>query len=174
MKNPLLCRSARSESSPDGRERFLTVPLALSSGERHRRLALASDFRLSDCRNRSTRRAGAHGGARDGRPKWLRILTITGGFSLAAMILKLMLVRILSESSAIRLAKTRKTADLQRSKTLDISFRNRKPWKVGNNGIQRGRGLPISPLTLLQLCQNYMSLCVRIGKMGLRKPALNA
>jgi len=32
----------------------------------------------------------------------------------------------LSESSAIRLAKTRKTADLQRSKTLDISSRNRK------------------------------------------------
>src|SRR5262245_23582483 len=31
--------------------------------------------------NRSTRRAGAHGGARVGRPKWLRILTITVTFS---------------------------------------------------------------------------------------------
>ena len=31
--------------------------------------------------NRSTRRAGARGGARVGRPKWVRILTITGGSS---------------------------------------------------------------------------------------------
>jgi hypothetical protein len=29
-------------------------------------------------------------------------------------------------------------------------------------------------ITLPQLCQNYMLLCVRIGKIGLRKPALNA
>jgi hypothetical protein len=36
-------------------------------------------------------------------------------------IFKVMFVRILSESSAIRLAKTRKNAGLQRSKTLDIS-----------------------------------------------------
>src|SRR5215510_1716937 len=34
--------------------------------------------------NRSTRRAGARGGARDDRPRWLRILTITGGSSMAA------------------------------------------------------------------------------------------
>ena len=32
--------------------------------------------------NRSTRRAGARGGARVGRPRWLRILTITGGSSM--------------------------------------------------------------------------------------------
>ena len=32
--------------------------------------------------NRSTRRAGARGGARVGRPRWLRILTITGGSSI--------------------------------------------------------------------------------------------
>src|SRR6266576_2933417 len=38
--------------------------------------------------NRSTRRAGARGGARVGRPRWLRILTITGGSSIAAMIFK--------------------------------------------------------------------------------------
>ena len=38
--------------------------------------------------NRSTRRAGARGGARVGRPRWLRILTITGGSSMAAMIFK--------------------------------------------------------------------------------------
>ena len=34
--------------------------------------------------NRSTRRAGARGGARVDRPRWLRILTITGGSSMAA------------------------------------------------------------------------------------------
>ena len=38
--------------------------------------------------NRSTRRAGARGGARVGRPRWLRILIITGGSSMAAMIFK--------------------------------------------------------------------------------------
>src|SRR5262249_22598038 len=35
--------------------------------------------------NRSTRRAWALGGARDGRPRWLRILTITGGFSMPVL-----------------------------------------------------------------------------------------
>ena len=39
--------------------------------------------------NRSTRRAGERGGARVGKPKWARILTITGGSSIAAMIFKL-------------------------------------------------------------------------------------
>ena len=37
----------------------------------------------------STRRAGERGGARVGKPKWVRILTITGGASIAAMIFKL-------------------------------------------------------------------------------------
>ena len=35
--------------------------------------------------NRSTRRAGERGGARVGRPRWLRILTITGGSSIAVL-----------------------------------------------------------------------------------------
>jgi len=35
--------------------------------------------------NRSNRCAGARGGARVGRPRWARILTITGGSSIAAM-----------------------------------------------------------------------------------------
>ena len=35
--------------------------------------------------NRSTRRAGERGGARVGRPRWLRILSITGGSSRAAV-----------------------------------------------------------------------------------------
>ena len=38
--------------------------------------------------NRSSRCAGARGGARVGRPRWARILTITGGSSMAAMIFK--------------------------------------------------------------------------------------
>ena len=38
--------------------------------------------------NKSNRCAGARGGARVGRPRWLRILTITGGSSMAAMIFK--------------------------------------------------------------------------------------
>ena len=38
--------------------------------------------------NRSNRCAGARGGARVGRPRWLRILKITGGSSMAAMIFK--------------------------------------------------------------------------------------
>jgi hypothetical protein len=42
---------------------------------------------------------------------------------------RLIAVRILSESSRIRLAKTGKTAGFQWSKTLDISSRNGKPWK---------------------------------------------
>jgi len=33
--------------------------------------------------NRSNRCAGARGGARVGRPRWVRILTITGGSSIA-------------------------------------------------------------------------------------------
>jgi hypothetical protein len=40
---------------------------------------------FSDCWNSSTRRAGARGGARVGRPRWLRIVTITGGSSIAVL-----------------------------------------------------------------------------------------
>src|SRR5262249_53520060 len=39
--------------------------------------------------NRSNRCAGERGGARVGRPRWVRILTITGRSSIAAMIFKL-------------------------------------------------------------------------------------
>src|SRR5215472_498235 len=35
--------------------------------------------------NRSTRRASARGGARVGRPRWLRLLMITGGSSMPAL-----------------------------------------------------------------------------------------
>jgi hypothetical protein len=39
--------------------------------------------------NKSNRCAGERGGARLGRPRWARILTITGGSSMAAMLFKL-------------------------------------------------------------------------------------
>ena len=62
---------------------FLMAPLARTQSERRRRLALASGFRLPQIVwNRSTRRAGERGGARVGRPRWLRILSITGGSSI--------------------------------------------------------------------------------------------
>ena len=63
--------------------------LARTQSEQLRRLALAGWFSAPQIVwNRSTRRAGARGGVRVGRPKWLRILTITGGSSMAAMIFK--------------------------------------------------------------------------------------
>src|SRR5262245_65996490 len=44
MKNPLLCRSARPESSREVRKRCLMAPLALSSSERCRRLGSGRQF----------------------------------------------------------------------------------------------------------------------------------
>jgi hypothetical protein len=47
-----------------------------------RRLALTTGFGSQIVWNRSNRCAGERGGARVGRPRWLRILTITGGSSI--------------------------------------------------------------------------------------------
>jgi hypothetical protein len=44
---------------------------------------------------------------------------------------KVLLCAVLSESSRIKLDKAGKTADLQRSKTVDISYRNKKLCKRG-------------------------------------------
>ena len=46
MKNPLLYRSARPESSREASERFLIETLGRTQSERHRRLALAGGFRI--------------------------------------------------------------------------------------------------------------------------------
>ena len=46
MKNPLLCRSARPESSREVRKRCLMAPFARTQSERRRRLGLASGFLL--------------------------------------------------------------------------------------------------------------------------------
>src|SRR5262249_34197811 len=53
-----------------------------------RRIALATGFGSQVVWNRSNRGAGARGGAGVGRPRWVRILTVTGGSSIAAMIFK--------------------------------------------------------------------------------------
>jgi hypothetical protein len=46
MKNPLSYWSARPESGREVRKRYLVAPLGRTQSERHRRLALASGFRL--------------------------------------------------------------------------------------------------------------------------------
>jgi hypothetical protein len=68
---------------------FRIAPLARTHGERRRRLALTTGFGSQIVWNRSNRCAGERGGARVGRPRWVRILTITGGSSMAEMIFKL-------------------------------------------------------------------------------------
>jgi hypothetical protein len=47
---------------------------------------------------------------------------------------------------------------------------------IANERLKRNRANHISwsRFTLLQLCQNYMPLCVRIGKMKVSAPASNA
>jgi hypothetical protein len=85
IKNPLLYQAARPESGREVREMSLMAPLARTQSERRRRLALAAVLVAQIVWNRSTRRAGVRGGARVGRPRWLRILTITGGSSMAAL-----------------------------------------------------------------------------------------
>src|SRR5215510_13185881 len=89
MKNPLLYRSAWPESSREASGRFLMETLGRTQSERRRRLALAGGFRLLT--SSGTDRlddAGDRGGARVDKPRWVRILTITVGSSIAAMILK--------------------------------------------------------------------------------------
>ena len=89
-KNPPLCRSARPERRSGGARKVL-YGAAPSNSERAAPSACVGK-RFSTRQvvwNRSKRCAGARGGARVGRPRWLRILTITGGSSMAAMIFKL-------------------------------------------------------------------------------------
>jgi hypothetical protein len=81
MRNPLLYQAARPESGREAREVFLIAALARTQSERRRRLALATGFGSQIVWNRSKRCAGA----RVGRPRWLRILMITGGSSMVAL-----------------------------------------------------------------------------------------
>ena len=53
---------------------FPVGALSQTQTGRHRRLALATGFGCQAVWNRSTRRAGERGGARVGKPGWVRIL----------------------------------------------------------------------------------------------------
>jgi hypothetical protein len=88
MTNPMFYRAARPESAREAREGSLgrrSVELRASGAVGWRWRAL---FGCQMVWNKSTRRAGERGEARVGRRRWLRILTITGGSSIAAMIFK--------------------------------------------------------------------------------------
>ena len=88
MKNPLLCRSLGRRAVRTGMKGSLGCrsPELRASGTVG--LRWQAIFGCQIVWNRSTRRAGARGRARVGRPRWLRILLITGGSSMAAMIFK--------------------------------------------------------------------------------------
>ena len=79
--------SGREQS---GGARNLLYPAARSNSERAAPSAcVGRRFSVAQIVwDRSIRRAVARGGARVDRPRWLRILTITGGSSIAAMIFK--------------------------------------------------------------------------------------
>src|SRR5215813_15328617 len=90
MKIPMLLRPARAAQRSEAREVCRITPLVRTQSERPGRLALATGFRL--LRLSGINRIAAQGsvaGRRVGRPRWVRILTITGGSSIAAMIFKL-------------------------------------------------------------------------------------
>ncbi|HEX2260680.1 MAG TPA: hypothetical protein VHJ56_03545, partial [Candidatus Binatia bacterium] len=73
------------ESAREAREGFLRAALGRTQSERRRRLALAGGIRLSDGLEQVDSTSRERGGAQVGRPRRLRILTITGGSSIAAM-----------------------------------------------------------------------------------------
>jgi hypothetical protein len=80
MKIPMLLRPARAAQRSEAREVCRITPSA-RVGNRFSAPQIVW--------NKSNRCAGERGGARVGRPRWARILTITGGSSMAAMIFKL-------------------------------------------------------------------------------------
>src|SRR4029453_2638505 len=91
MKIPMLLRPGRAAQRSEAREVCRITPLARTQSERRRRLALATGFGL--LRLSGINRIAAQGSVagRGGRPRWARILTITGGSSMAAMIFKLLM-----------------------------------------------------------------------------------
>src|SRR5262245_52985055 len=86
MKNPLLCRSDSAGEQSGGAQE---VPYGAVRSNLERAAPSAcvgKRFRFVQIVwNRSTRRAGERGGARVGRPRWLRVLTITGGSSMPVL-----------------------------------------------------------------------------------------
>src|SRR5262245_39275840 len=85
MKNSLLFRSVRPERGRNARG-LVRYGAARSNSEQAAPSACVGK-RYSVAQmvwNKSTRRAGDRGGARAGRPRWVRILAITGGSSMTA------------------------------------------------------------------------------------------
>ena len=96
--------------------------------------------RVSACQivwNRANRRAGARGGARAGRPRCVRILTITAGSSMAAMIFKL---PPQFGQCSMSMSKTRlsKRAQLMRADAPCACARRRARWCSAGAGHDRG------------------------------------
>src|SRR5215510_14123700 len=89
VKIAVLLLLAREAQWPGALDWLAVAPLARAQSERRRRIALATGFGSQVVWNRSNRCAEVRGGARVGRPRWVRILTITGGSSIAAMIFKI-------------------------------------------------------------------------------------
>src|SRR5262249_7240284 len=88
VKIAVLLLLAREAQWPGALDWLAVAPLARTQSERRRRIALATGFGSQVVWNRSNRCGEVRGGARVGRPRWGRILTITGGSSLPAMIFK--------------------------------------------------------------------------------------
>src|SRR5215470_15995044 len=84
VKIAVLLLLARAAQWPEALDWLAVAPLARTQSERR----VGNRFGSQVVWNRSNRCAGARGGARVGRPRWVRILTITGGSSIAAMIFK--------------------------------------------------------------------------------------
>jgi hypothetical protein len=102
MRNPLLCRAARPESGREARESLLWAARS-NSGRAAPSACVGKRFSAAQIIwNRSTRRTGARGGARVDRPRWLRILTITGGSSMAVLRRRLRTGDDLQSAAAVR------------------------------------------------------------------------
>src|SRR5215467_7269617 len=88
VKIAVLLLLAREAQWPEALDWLAVAPLARTQSERAAKDCVGNRFGSQVVWNRSNRCAGVRGGARVGRPRWVRILTITGGSSMAAMIFK--------------------------------------------------------------------------------------
>src|SRR5215468_11743659 len=88
VKIAVLLLLAREAQWPEALDWLAVAPLARTQSERRRRIALATGLALRLFGTDRIAAPGSAGVARVGSPKWLRILTITGGSSMAAMIFK--------------------------------------------------------------------------------------
>ena len=102
VKIPVLLRMARAMQRSEARDWLAVAALAQTQSERQRSASVSNRFGSQAVWNKSNRCAGARGGARVGRPRWLRILTITGGSSIAALRRRLRTGDDLQSAAAVR------------------------------------------------------------------------